>query len=239
MLRLSFLTIRHSQPVSDAQFSPDDMRIVTASRDGTAIVWDPETGNPILTLNGESGLGRVSFSSDGLRIVVARSGDPNFIMWSAMPYQLANYAGDDSLTERRRFAFSLNDWRRRRFSPKSLSGTKNIPPSIYRSRALAQFTLEDLLVKAERQLAEYQEADRDFEALNIAPGAHIVQSLSIEPDDVLYELNGRRTTGWPSLIDAYKTTLADIANRRLEAYTVRYFRGSTSEYIDVTIRISD
>jgi WD40 repeat protein len=37
----------HEDRVSSAAFSPDGKRIVTASRDNTARVWDADTGKPI------------------------------------------------------------------------------------------------------------------------------------------------------------------------------------------------
>src|SRR5207249_36995 len=37
----------HSRPVSWAEFSPDGRRVVEASKDGTARVWDATTGAPV------------------------------------------------------------------------------------------------------------------------------------------------------------------------------------------------
>ena len=62
----------HSSEVLSAAFSPDGLRIVTASDDSTARVWDAATGKPIATLSGHSGrVGSAAFSRDGLRIVTA------------------------------------------------------------------------------------------------------------------------------------------------------------------------
>ena len=53
-------------------FSPDGTRIVTASGDRTAKVWDAETGAETLTLKGHTGdVFSASFSPDGKRIVTA------------------------------------------------------------------------------------------------------------------------------------------------------------------------
>ena len=53
-----------------ASFSPDGSRIVTASTDKTAKVWDARTGAEVLTLKGHTGqVTSASFSPDGSRIV--------------------------------------------------------------------------------------------------------------------------------------------------------------------------
>ena len=56
--------------VVSASFSPDGSRIVTASWDGTAKVWDAESGAELLTLKGHAAqVTSASFSPDGSRIV--------------------------------------------------------------------------------------------------------------------------------------------------------------------------
>ncbi|TAU59259.1 TIR domain-containing protein [Rhizobium ruizarguesonis] len=62
--------MKHDGPVSSAAFSPDGMRIVTASADGTAQLWDATTGAPIGEAMKQGGwVDRTSFSPDGTRIV--------------------------------------------------------------------------------------------------------------------------------------------------------------------------
>jgi WD40 repeat protein len=54
-----------------ATFSPDGRRVATASRDGTAKVWEASTGAELLTLYGDgAGVGSVAFSPDGTRLAV-------------------------------------------------------------------------------------------------------------------------------------------------------------------------
>ena len=61
----------HKQYVHSASFSPVGTKIVTASGDKTARVWDLE-GNLLATLNGHTDdLFSASFSSDGTKIVTA------------------------------------------------------------------------------------------------------------------------------------------------------------------------
>ena len=64
----------HTDEVKSAAFSPDGTRIVTASWDNTARIWDAATGSVIATLNVGAALFAAAFSPDGKRIVTA-SGD--------------------------------------------------------------------------------------------------------------------------------------------------------------------
>jgi hypothetical protein len=67
------LTLRgHTSLVVSASFSVDGSRVVTASTDGTARVWDARTGATLLTLKGHAHwLYSASFSVDGSRVVNA------------------------------------------------------------------------------------------------------------------------------------------------------------------------
>lgn len=69
--------------INGVEFSPDGKRIVTASDDGTARVWDTATGVLRLTLRGHTNwLWQASFSPDGTRIVTA-SRDLTARIWDA------------------------------------------------------------------------------------------------------------------------------------------------------------
>ncbi|MCZ8048580.1 MAG: AAA-like domain-containing protein [Microcystis sp. LE19-41.2A] len=66
--------LAHQNTVITAAFSPDGKRIVTASEDNTARVWDAETGREIASLNGhQKAVITAAFSPDGKRIVTASS----------------------------------------------------------------------------------------------------------------------------------------------------------------------
>lgn len=64
-------------------FNADGSQIVTASVDGTAHIWDGQTGKPVLILSGhDEPLTRAAFSPDGRRIVTA-SHDKTARIWDA------------------------------------------------------------------------------------------------------------------------------------------------------------
>ncbi len=70
--------------VRSAAFSPDGRRIVTASNDKSARIWDAATGRQLAVLSGHDGVVRTAaFSPDGRRIVTA-SGDRTARIWDAV-----------------------------------------------------------------------------------------------------------------------------------------------------------
>ena len=73
----------HKGPVKSAAFSPDGARVVTASQDKTARVWDTATGKEIAALRGHEGsISSAAFSPDGARVVTA-SWDKTARVWDA------------------------------------------------------------------------------------------------------------------------------------------------------------
>jgi WD40 repeat protein len=87
------LTLRgHTDAVSSASFSPDGARIVTGSNDGTAKVWDAQSGAEVLTLKGHTNwVASASFSPDGARIVTA-SWDKTAKVWDSVPFKESQQA---------------------------------------------------------------------------------------------------------------------------------------------------
>jgi WD40 repeat protein len=75
--------MRHEHMIDAASFSADGRRIVTASRDKTARVWNAETGKPLgEPLRHKGTVAAASFSTDGRRIVTASS-DNTAQVWDA------------------------------------------------------------------------------------------------------------------------------------------------------------
>ena len=71
----------HDTAVNSAAFSPDSQRVVTASDDNTARVWDANTGEILQQLVGhEDVVNSATFSPDGQRVVTA-SGDHTARVW--------------------------------------------------------------------------------------------------------------------------------------------------------------
>ncbi len=73
----------HTGEVYSAAFSPDGTRVVTASDDQTARLWDAATGKALATLEGHTaGVRSAAFSPDGTRVVTA-SDDQTARLWDA------------------------------------------------------------------------------------------------------------------------------------------------------------
>src|SRR6202012_1627949 len=74
----------HNGSVLSAGYSPDGTRIVTASGDGTARIWDAHTAEQLAVLAGHGdGVNTAVFSPDGIRILTASS-DKTARIWQAV-----------------------------------------------------------------------------------------------------------------------------------------------------------
>ena len=73
-------TFQHESGVNSAVFSPDGARILTASADNTARLWDGGSGKLLATFQHESGVSSAVFSPDGARILTA-SADNTARLW--------------------------------------------------------------------------------------------------------------------------------------------------------------
>jgi WD40 repeat protein len=83
LLRERLLLAGHQERVISADFSPDGTRVVTASTDHTARIWNAVTGGVIAVLEGHKNfLKSAVFSPDGTKVVTA-SGDNTARVWDA------------------------------------------------------------------------------------------------------------------------------------------------------------
>ena len=77
------LSFGGASPIFKAAYSPDGARVVTASFDGTARIYNAATGAEIVALEGHKGpVMSVAFSPDGARVVTA-SEDKTARVWDA------------------------------------------------------------------------------------------------------------------------------------------------------------
>ncbi|XXY45167.1 protein kinase [Sorangium sp. So ce269] len=94
---LAWAVLIHPDGVRHADYSPDGNRIVTASEDGTARVWNADgTGEPLFLRGHQNGVRSAAFSPDGKRIATA-SDDGTARVWDAdgtgKPLDLRDHEG--------------------------------------------------------------------------------------------------------------------------------------------------
>ena len=78
------IQIGHTDKINSAAFSPDGKRMMTGSQDGTARLWDTQTGKELLMLQGHTKEVRaVAFSPDGQRVLTA-SFDSTARLWDSL-----------------------------------------------------------------------------------------------------------------------------------------------------------
>jgi WD40 repeat protein len=73
----------HTSRIDSAAFDPEGRRIISASFDGTALIWNAESGERMATLTHEEGktwLRSAEFSADGSRVVTATDRGTAFVI---------------------------------------------------------------------------------------------------------------------------------------------------------------
>jgi len=95
----------HTDRVLTCLFSPDVKSLVTASKDGTARIWDLDQGVEILTIRASgAGMSSAAFSPDG-RSVITVTSDGVVTIWPVDPLSVAAHSVPRQLTlmERRKY----------------------------------------------------------------------------------------------------------------------------------------
>jgi WD40 repeat protein len=91
--------------IVSAVFSPDGTRVLTASIDHTARIWNAEDGREILVIRGHDGLvNSAAFSTDGRRIVTASSDKTARVWDAATGNQIALLEGHDDVVNSAAFS---------------------------------------------------------------------------------------------------------------------------------------
>ncbi|MFO0868070.1 MAG: serine/threonine-protein kinase [Pirellulales bacterium] len=81
------LTLQHAATVNCVAFSPDGKRLVTGSADGTARLWDAQTGQPLgEVMRHQKSVWAAAFSPDGTRVVTGAD-DRTARLWDAQTGQ--------------------------------------------------------------------------------------------------------------------------------------------------------
>ena len=92
------LSLSLSSKVSSVAMSADGKRVISGSYDGTARVWDADTGKELATLSHEESVWSVAMSADGKR-VISRSNDGTARLWDAdTGKELASLAHESEVT---------------------------------------------------------------------------------------------------------------------------------------------
>jgi WD40 repeat protein len=91
----SIRLIGHTAAINAVAFNRDGSQIVTASEDGTAIVWDAASGEALYTLRGHTGpVNAAAFHPTRNRVMTA-SGDGTALVWS---FELGRTLGQGQVT---------------------------------------------------------------------------------------------------------------------------------------------
>ena len=73
--------VGHTLPIEALDFTADSKMLVSGSRDGAAIVWDAETGNPLFTITGHTGSVKALEFLEDNKTLISASSDGTLRIW--------------------------------------------------------------------------------------------------------------------------------------------------------------
>ena len=136
---ISNAKLKGMAPVKSIAFSPDSRLVVSGSDDGTASVWETESGKSVAKLIGhEAAITSVRFSADGMLVITA-SADCTARVWSVetLPIPIIDVNDDrslQSLIDRGRAElprpFSLEELSLYYLDPQDVSKLTSRPPTV-------------------------------------------------------------------------------------------------------------
>src|ERR1051326_3581170 len=89
------LTKEHQLDITSVAFNPINDNMVTASKDGTAKIWDPNGSGSLFTLKHEKAVNGAVFSPDG-KMIATGSSDNTVKIWDATTGELKKSMDADS-----------------------------------------------------------------------------------------------------------------------------------------------
>jgi WD40 repeat protein len=143
--------------VISAEFSPDEERVVTASRDRTARVWNANSGEQLFLLEGGGDeISSAEYSSDGSRILTSAGELETSKIWNAKSGKLARILSNEGISSYNKAAA---------FSPDG-------------NRVIADFHIYD--ARTGEVIVELPEDSRGFSHVAFSPdGSNVLMSSSL------------------------------------------------------------
>ncbi|QFZ15572.1 AAA-like domain-containing protein [Anabaena sp. YBS01] len=199
----------HESSVNSATFSPDGQRILTASSDKTARLWDLQ-GRQIAKFQGhESSVNSATFSPDGQRILTL-SGDRTTRLWDLQGRQIAELQGHEGWVRSATFSpdgqriltasvdetARLWDLQGRQIAKfqghKSWLFSATFSPDGQRILTASSDKTARLWDLQGRQIAKFQGHENSVISATFSPDGQRILTLSVDKTARLWDLQGRQ-----------------------------------------------